>query len=210
MVGEAVKRLRKRGKYVVAMNVGAAFADASVMTDNVQAGAIVARYLLDLLPEGAEIGIVGGNPVSAVADRIVGFASATRGRPDVRICDRINGDHSETSGYESGISLLDRNRRIDGIFVINDPMAIGVASALKEKGSNVPVVSVDGASSAIAMIKSGHFIVATAAQDPQRIGRTALTMAASLVHEGYSGTKLRLFTPKLITGDSVSAYCPWG
>lgn len=58
---------------------------------------------------------------------------ATNGRLDI-----IEGDFSETSGYQAGMQILSRESRPDAIFASNDSMAIGCLGALKDHGVSVP------------------------------------------------------------------------
>ncbi len=61
---------------------------------------------------------------------------------------RVCGDYSIKSGYDSMNELLDRNRGITAVFAVNDMMAIGAAKAVFSKGLNVPgdisIVGFDG------------------------------------------------------------------
>jgi LacI family transcriptional regulator len=59
--------------------------------------------------------------------------AATNGRIDI-----IEGDFSETSGYQAGMQILSRKAKPDAIFASNDAMAIGCLGALKDHGVSVP------------------------------------------------------------------------
>lgn len=59
--------------------------------------------------------------------------AATNGQLDI-----IEGDFSETSGYQAGMQILSRTAKPDAIFASNDSMAIGCLGALKDHGVSVP------------------------------------------------------------------------
>jgi LacI family transcriptional regulator len=60
----------------------------------------------------------------------------------------LHGDGSELSGYTVSMKVLNKTRRPDAIFALNDQMAIGAIRAIKESGlkcpSDVSVMGFDG------------------------------------------------------------------
>lgn len=210
-VGEVVAKAQAAGVPVVAVNVGAEGARATVTTDNVQAGHLVGSYLAGLLGGRGNVAIVDGQPVTAVADRIVGFLGALRDHPDITVVARQRGDHSVASGEHIARRLLTRHPGLSAIFAINDPMAAGALAAMTDLGVAVPLVSIDGAAVAVEAIGSGGPWQATAAQDPARLGRLAVQYAAQ-AHAGdaLADGKRRLLPTTLITRDTLADYQPWG
>lgn len=210
-VGVAVARAQAAGVPVVAVNVGAEGASVTVTTDNVQAGHLVGRHLATLLGGEGSVAIVDGQPVTAVADRIVGFLSALREYPAIQIVARRRGDHSAASGDRLARRLLARHAGLNGIFAINDPMASGVLTAMTELGVSIPLVSIDGAAPAVAAVAGSGPWRATAAQDPALLGRLAVEYAARARAGGLrAGGTRRLIPTKLITASTVADYEPWG
>lgn len=209
-VAPGIEALHRRGKLVIAMNAGAIGCDASVTTDNVVAGQLVGRHLNELLPDQTEIAIIGGNPVSGVFDRIFGFLSAVREQKRLVVVDREDGDQTEEGGYQAARKILQRQSDIGAIFAINDPTAIGAATALKEHDRDLVIVSVDGSSSAIKMIEEQRFVVATAAQDPRAIGETAAAFAEQLFAGTAIHNRFHALPPRLVTRDNLTSYRPWG
>lgn len=49
-----------------------------------------------------------------------------------------HGNYTHQSGYNAMKVLLDRNNKIDGIYIVNDQMAIGALKYLKEKKIKIP------------------------------------------------------------------------
>src|SRR5688500_4190485 len=71
-MGSSLKRLRDAGSVSVAVDVAAEGADATVTTDNVQAGREACQFIADRLQGSGNVIIIDGPPVSSVADRIQG------------------------------------------------------------------------------------------------------------------------------------------
>ena len=207
-VGAAVARSRDSGVPVVALNVGAEGADATVTTDNVAAGAMVGRYLATSIGGRGRVAIVDGTFVTATADRVAGFVSALRDYPDIAIVSRQRGDHSEASGRTVARRILAESGPIDGFFGINDPTSLGVLSAVQEAGLRIPIVSVDGSQRAAALLDRDAGLIATAAQDPAEMARVGLSVAADVISGLALTSRLRLLAPRLITPD-VDDYVPW-
>lgn len=207
-VGPAVAKARDAGVPVIALNVGADGADATVTTDNVTAGAMVGRYLASLLGGRGRVAIVDGTFVTATADRIAGFVSALRDFPDIEIVARQRGDNSEDSGYTVARRIIAECAPVDGFFGINDPTSLGVLRAVDEVGMRVPIVSVDGSQRAVSALSRTAGLVATAAQDPAGMARVALSVAADVYSGRSSASRVRLLPPRLVTA-ATRDYLPW-
>ena len=74
-IAPAVKRAQAAGIVVVAVDVAAAGVDATVQTNNVQAGEIACQFIVDKLGGKGKVIIQNGPQVSAVIDRVNGCKS---------------------------------------------------------------------------------------------------------------------------------------
>jgi LacI family transcriptional regulator len=73
------------------------------------------------------------------AERLRGYRAALRAaRIETDRAWEVAGDFSEQSGWQGALALLDLTPRPTAIFAANDSMAIGVLSALGERGLRVP------------------------------------------------------------------------
>lgn len=208
-VAESVRQAHAAGIPVIAVNVGAEGADATVTTDNVQAGQLVAAHLARLLGGRGEVAIVDGQPVTATADRIAGFLSVLADFPDMRVVARVRGDHSSAAGQSIAEAVLDEHPGVAGFFGINDPTSEGIVSALIERGLATPVVSVDGSPSAVAMIAAGGPLRASAAQDPAELGRIALRLAAQMRAGEHIAVRTLLLPTTLVTRTNARDHRAW-
>ena len=133
---------------VVAVDVAAAGADATVQTNNVQAGEIACQYIADKLgDDGGKVIIQNGPQVGAVIDRVNGCKEVLGKNPKIEI---LSDDQDGKGSREGGLNImqghLTRFPEIDAVFTINDPQAIGSDLAAKQLGrSEFIITSVDGA-----------------------------------------------------------------
>ncbi|MBV8141928.1 MAG: substrate-binding domain-containing protein, partial [Verrucomicrobia bacterium] len=85
-VASSVKQAKARGVIVVAVDVGAeGGVDATVMSDNKQAGEQAGQYIVDKLHGKGQVVIVNGQPVTSVQDRVAGALSVLKKYPDIKI-----------------------------------------------------------------------------------------------------------------------------
>ena len=83
--------------------------------------------------EAGHVVIINGPPVSAVQNRVEGCQTEFRRHPDIKVLsDNQNAKGSREGGLEVMTSLLAANPKIDGVFAINDPTAIGADLAAKQ------------------------------------------------------------------------------
>jgi ribose transport system substrate-binding protein len=208
----AIKKAQAAGIVVGAFDVSAKGADVTVMTDNVKAGAIACQYLADHLNGAGEVIIVNGPQVSSIVDRVNGCKETFAKYPDIKILsDNQDGKGSRDGGFAVGQSLLTRFPKVDAIFAINDPTAIGVNLAAKQLGrSEFIITAVDGAPDIEAELKSGTSLIkASASQDPYTMAGQALDMAAEVLKGNKPAESVVLLEPKLITSENLGEYQGW-
>ena len=83
--------------------------------------------------------IAGPQAMCAGIDRLDGYSDALAGAGLPRRADLIEeGNFDEASGYAGAMRLLERDRRLDAIFVASDQMAAGALHALRDAGRSVP------------------------------------------------------------------------
>ncbi len=205
-----IERARERGVPLVAIDARTAGADASVTSDNTQAGAADGHFLARLLGGRGRVAVVDGQPVTAMADRVVGFRAAMADYPGITVTDQVRGSHDRASGRACAERLLRDGPAADGIFVINDLTAYGVADVIMERGLGTRIVTVDGSAEAVGQVRGDGPIVATAAQDPARIAREGARLAAALRTGSRILQRTVLLPTRLITAESWLDYEPWG
>ncbi|HEX3811836.1 MAG TPA: LacI family DNA-binding transcriptional regulator [Mycobacteriales bacterium] len=101
-------------------------------------GRVVANHLLDLGHESPGM-VVGPRSRLVVATRARGFRAALADRDVELPPDRVEeADWSAAGGSAAAHTLLDRSPDVSAIFAHNDLIALGVLSALHQRGMRVP------------------------------------------------------------------------
>ncbi|WP_342628834.1 substrate-binding domain-containing protein [Nguyenibacter vanlangensis] len=207
----AIKRAQAAGIVVIAADVAAAGADATIMTDNTKAGEISCAFLADKIGHKGEVAIENGPSVSSVFDRVAGCKSSLKKWPGIQIVsDDQNGQGARDAGMQVMLGYLIRFPNLAGVFTINDPQAIGSDLAARQQNRKVVITSVDGAPDIVAALKSGKGnILASASQDPYKIGVLAVETAEAIAGGKRPSEKTILIPPILVTRDNVGSYVGW-
>ena len=210
-MASAIKKARDAGIVVVAVDVDANGVNATVQTDNVEAGQLACQYLVDKLAGKGNVIIQNGPQVTAVTDRVKGCKAALAKAPDIKVLsDDQDGKGSREGGLNAMQGYLTRFPKIDGLFAINDPQAIGSDLAAKQlKRSGIIITSVDGAPDIENALKTDSQIQASASQDPWAMAQTAVNVGNDLLNDKAPAEAVTLLTPKLITRDNVGTYSGW-
>lgn len=91
------------------------------------------------------------------------------------------GDWTDAGGEQAMRTLIERDPRIDGVFVANDLMALGAMSVLEEKGRSIPDdVAVVGFDNMFAG-RLGRQQLTTIEQDVQGLGAKAAAMVIRMI-----------------------------
>ena len=137
--------------------------------DNVAAGRLAARAMAGRVGQQARVAVIAGIPgdVGSMA-RTRGFVEEARGH--FMVVATVAADFDRRQAHDAAIQLLRGTGRVDGIFAVNDQMALGVADAVSTRRRSLPVIGVDGIPQALAAIRRGE-LSATVAQYPFTIGQ---------------------------------------
>ncbi|MEX3951507.1 ABC transporter substrate-binding protein [Paraburkholderia sp. EG287B] len=207
----AVKKAQAAGIVVMAVDVAAAGADATVQTDNVKAGEISCEYLAKKINNTGNVIIQNGPQVSAVIDRVNGCKQVLAKTPGIKI---LSDDQDAKGSREGGMNVmqgyLTRFPKIAGVFAINDPQAIGSDLAAKQlHRSNIVITSVDGAPDIETALKTDTLVQASASQDPWKMAQTAVQVGYEIMNGKKPANPMIEMTPQLVTRDNVGSYKGW-
>ncbi len=209
----AIRRAQAAGIIVVAVDTAAKGANATVTTNNVQAGEIACQYLTEKMGGKGDVVIVNGPQVSSVIERVKGCKAVFAKSPGIKV---LSSDQDAKGSRDGGLavmqSLLTRFPKIDGVFAINDPTGIGVELAAKQlHRTSFPITAVDGAPDAETQLKDPHSpqFVASASQDPFLMARLAVQAGVGLLNGKKPEKDPLLMDSKLVTRDNVSDYKGW-
>ena len=209
----AVRRAQAEGIRVVAVDVRAAGADATITTDNVQAGEKACEYIVNKLKGRGDVVIISGPPVSAITDRVAGCLSKLETAPGIHILssDR-NGGGSSEGGFAKMTDLLTIFPHIDAVFTINDPTAIGADKAARQAGrKEFFIVGVDGSPAAKAQMRDpDSLITATVAQMPDQLAQKAVESGYALIRKQNLPNSVLLIPAVLLTREFTPEVGGWG
>ena len=210
-VAPAIKRAQAAGVVVVAVDVAAAGADATVQTDNVKAGEISCQYMVDKIGGKGDVIIENGPQVSAVIDRVKGCKDVLAKHPEIKV---LSSDQDGKGSREGGMAAmqgyLTRFPSIAGVFTINDPQAIGTDLAAKQLNRpGITIVSVDGAPDIVGALKGNTMVQASASQDPTEMGKLGVKTGNEIMNGKKPEKDVILLQPQLVTRDNVAQYPGW-
>lgn len=212
-IAPAVAQAKAAGATVIAVDVAAeGGVDATVTSNNIQAGELACKYIADRLKGTGNMVIINGPPVSAVADRVTGCKNVLAKYPNIKILSQDqNAEGSREGGLRVMSDLLTSFPKIDAVFAINDPSGIGADLAARQaKRSGFFIVGVDGAPEAVQTMKQPNTLfVATSAQDPYRMAETAVEVGQKIIQGNPPSNKTVLVPVTLITKDNLNSYQGW-
>ena len=157
-----------------------------ISPDDWQNGRLLGQYMADRLKgKGSLIVIEGVAESSNYEHRLGGFMEIINKYPDMHIVGKQSGAWIRAPAMKAAVDLLQANPKIDGIYAMNDEMAMGVLAALRSAGreKEVVMVSVDGQKDLVQQIEKGSAAEATVfwESDMTRVVDAALAVAEGAV-----------------------------
>jgi len=212
-IAPAVTKAKEAGITVIAVDTGAeGGVDATVTSNNLQAGQISCQYIADRLNGQGNVVIINGPPVKSVIDRVQGCEQSFANYPNIKVLSKDqNAEGSRDGGLRVMTDLLTSFKQIDAVFAINDPTGVGAELAARQaKRNEFFIVGVDGAPEAKDAIEDPSSIfVATAAQDPLGMTQTAVQVGNDILNGKKPEDPNILIPVRLITRENVKDYAGW-
>lgn len=212
-IGPAVERAKKAGIIVIGVDVTAANADLNITSNNVQAGELAGKAVVDKLNGKGDVIIINGPPVSAVTDRVKGFMNVMAQNTGLKVLSKDqNAGGSRDGGLQVMTNLLTAYPKIDAVFGINDPTSIGANLAANQAGrKEFFIVSVDGSPDALKnMSQPDNLILGTAAQDPVNLGTKAVDLAKAILDGTQKADGSTILVPVTwITKENMATFKGW-
>jgi fructose transport system substrate-binding protein len=207
---------QSKGVFVAALDTqtdGNKGVDATWATDNTKAGeqqgAYVKAALNGTTPVLAMLDLQPG--VSVGDQRHNGFLTGmglTDNSPEIAGKQDTSGDQGK--GQTAMENLLQKNPNINSVYTINEPAAIGAATAIANAGKTDSIVvgSIDGGCAGVTAVKNGQ-IAATVMQFPSKMAIAGVDAAVAFAKDGtkptvpatgYIDTGVQLVTDKPLGG----------
>jgi ribose transport system substrate-binding protein len=212
-IAPAVEKAKQAGIPIIAVDTAAeGGVDATVTSNNVQAGEVSCQYIADRLKGKGSVVIINGPPVASVVERVQGCQSVFSKYPEIEVLSKDqNAEGSRDGGLRVMSDVLTSFPKIDAVFAINDPCAIGAELAAKQaQRSEFFIVGVDGAPEALDALKQNNSLfVATAAQDPFRMAAKAVEVGND-IRKGKKPANPNILIPvALIDRENVHQHKGW-
>jgi len=235
-LADTVTKVRDGGVKVIALDTQmnpTNLADATLATDNFQAGLFIGEWAKATLGDKAADAVVAlldasdGKQITTEVQRdqgfMKGFGIADIGDPtklydehDPRIAGYAASDGNQELGRTAMENLLAKNPNINLVYTINEPAAAGAYEAIQAAGLDheVLIVSVDGGCPGVQNVKDGK-IGATSMQFPLRMAKQGVIAGATGVlpvpSEGleFTNTGVVLITDHPVEGVE-SQNTDWG
>ena len=209
----AVEKAKQAGRIVIAVDTGAeGGVDATITTNNVQAGEVSCQHIADRLKGKGNVVIVNGPPVESVIQRVSGCEKVLSKYPNIKILSKNqNAEGSRDGGLRVMTDLLTTFPKIDAVFAINDPSGVGAELAANQaRRKEFFIVGVDGAPEAIKAIAAKDSLYsATATQDPKGMATKAIQVGNNILHGKKPSSSTILIPVRLITKNNVSTEKGW-
>ncbi|MDR0363067.1 MAG: sugar ABC transporter substrate-binding protein [Planctomycetota bacterium] len=167
-----------------------------ISTDNYAAAALGAEFAKEQLGGKGKVLVVEGAPGSSVGDdRKNGFKDTIVKDSRIEVVGSQSGYWTNERAMAAMENMLQANPGVDLVFSCSDGMTGGILEAIKLAGKEgrIKVISFDGSSFGIELIKEGK-IIADVAQFPIKIGQ----MAAEIGIGVFNGTVDPASLPKFI------------
>lgn len=156
-----------------------------IVSDNVQAGALAAHWMIDNIKEGGKVAVLegkAGNPSGL--DRKQGFVELIGKDTRFKIVNSLAADWDREKARSVTAGFLQANPDLVALYAANDTMALGAMEAVKEAGreGKVSIIGTDGVPEALQMIKQNR-LKATVAQFPSEEAYIAVESALKLLEK---------------------------
>lgn len=163
-------------------------AAAQIVSNNYQGASLGAEEFVRLLGErGNYIELLGRESDTNAAIRTRGYHDVLDKYNSLKMVGQQSANWSEIEAFQKMETLIQGNRKIDGVIAGNDTMAVGAAAALKSAGlTKVIVVGFDGSPDALGSIRAGG-MKATVLQPAAAIAHMAVEQAHRYLTTGSTG-----------------------
>ena len=184
--------------------------DTTIVSDNYQAGVLIAKDMMSRLSEADILLLEHQNAISAM-DRLQGFLDTIKGHPSYRIVSQLETLGQTEESMPQVKNALDNGLEFNVVMALNDRAAIGALAAIKDQGvaEKIYIYGVDGSPDIKNFLANTNDIQGTVAQSPIQMGRKVAEVI-ELLREKKSCDSQYLIPVRLINKDNISEYTVTG
>lgn len=208
---DVINKADERGIPVFLVDSGAdeCAYQAFVGTDNYVGGQLGAKWIGENVKSGQVAVLDGFSGNDATTQRQKGFMDEIANYPDIEVVASEYANCEISKGMEVTENFLTAYPELNGIFTVNDMMAIGAGQAVEaaDKRDQILICGFDGQPDAAQKIIDGT-IDATIAQKPATMGRTIV----ETVNAYFNGDEIERSVDTgcdIVTSENAEEYLEW-
>ena len=201
----SLKRAQQAGIKIIAVDSQLSHftVDASVVSDNYQAGVLVAQRLMKQKKE-AKILLL---EHKGAEQRIQGFLDTIQSEPAYQIVGREETRGQTELALPAVSQVIQDGLAFDAVVALNDRAAIGALAAIKENQLAMPIsiYGIDGSPDMKVLLSTTDDIEGTVAQSPLKMGRQVMQVIECM-RTGKSYKEQYKIPVEMIDKDNVDRY----
>jgi ABC-type sugar transport system substrate-binding protein len=213
-VGPAIKRAREAGVPVITLNIDSSEEHAThIAMNHYQGGVEIGKKMGEMMQGTGRVVILNApSGVTIREQRTNGFKHGLKQYPGIRIVADHSAGWDRKRAREVLAAIMSANSNIQGVFGVNDSMALGAVDVLKARGliGKVVVFGDDGEKDALSSIEAGE-LTGTQYTDGYQQGRLAASLALAAAMSGATACCFQrhvLMPYHILTRDNVSLIRP--
>ncbi len=180
--------------------------DTTIVSDNYQAGVLIAKDMMKRLASANILLLEHHNAVSAM-DRIQGFLDTIKGHSTYQVVSERETLGQTEESMPQVKKALDEGTQFNVVMSLNDRAAIGALAAIKDQGvtKKITIYGVDGSPDIKNFLANTNDIQGTVAQSPLQMGRKVMEVIERMMnHQSYK--KEYLIPVQLVNKDNIGQY----
>ena len=205
----SLNKARKAGIKIIVVDAPVskdAKVDTTIVSDNYQAGVLIAKDMMKRLSSANILLLEHHNAVSAM-DRIQGFLDTIKGHPAYQVVSERETLGQTEESMPQVKKALNEGMQFNVVMSLNDRAAIGALAAIKDQGvtDKIAIYGVDGSPDIKNFLANTNDIQGTVAQSPIQIGRKVTEVIERMMkHQAYK--EEYLIPVHLVNKDNIGQY----
>ena len=208
LILRALEKARKQGIKIIAVDTQLKNfkPDASIVSDNYQAGVLIAKELMKR-SSSARILLLEHKGTISADTRIQGFKDTIEGHESYQIVSELETKGQTEIAMPTVRNFLQLEFEIDTLVALNDRSAIGALAAIKEKGISYPIAiyGIDGSPDMKSLLHSTDDVVGTVAQSPLQMGDRVMEVIQDIV-DGKSYSEEVTIPVQIMTKENIDRF----
>lgn len=180
--------------------------DTTIVSDNYQAGVLIANDMMKRLSSAKILLLEHRNAVSAM-DRIQGFLDTIKGYPAYQVVSERETLGQTEESMPQVKKALNEGMQFNVVMSLNDRAAIGALAAIKDQGvtDKIAIYGVDGSPDIKNFLANTNDIQGTVAQSPIQMGRKVTEVIERMMkHQAYK--EEYLIPVHLVNKENIAQY----